>query len=315
MEDKINLQINEIKPVLDESEKKLNDRKLNDKETVEGLEDLNQFVQEFINEQALYCITVIKSATKSGTEKMDCVDWILRNIEFASPKLVSLFIKTANTIKDTPDPAKTTLYFSEHTSEIIVSFSRLLNESIAAHKSDNLREMLPSYLSLLEIVLNSAFNRKLSKENYVQNMLIEIITDSKGFDKDTRQMASNCFALMSLEENVVNQAIVNDEFAPWIAFSVSGIGSELLESKSILMIILACSKSNFVTNKLLVHNEELAKELISLLNSSKSINEILELNLEILHQLTVQEKILNTLEPPRIIEVIIEISSEVPVEK
>ena len=45
-----------------------------------------EFIQEFVNEIALNSITIVKSNVKDCTHKMDAIDWILRNIEFISPK-------------------------------------------------------------------------------------------------------------------------------------------------------------------------------------------------------------------------------------
>ena len=42
--------------------------------------------QQFINEIALNCITIAKSENKTSTDKMDAVDWLVRNQDFVSPK-------------------------------------------------------------------------------------------------------------------------------------------------------------------------------------------------------------------------------------
>ena len=54
--------------------------------------EIFEFVQEFVNEEAMNCIRIIDSKQKTPTQKMDSIDWILRNNEFIAPKLYSNFV-------------------------------------------------------------------------------------------------------------------------------------------------------------------------------------------------------------------------------
>lgn len=45
-----------------------------------------EFIQEYVNEQAVNCINLIHSKERDATCKFDQVDWILRNLEFVTPK-------------------------------------------------------------------------------------------------------------------------------------------------------------------------------------------------------------------------------------
>lgn len=53
---------------------------------VSETEEIVQFMQEFANEFASNCITIIKSTSKSCDKKMDSIDFIARNLEFISQR-------------------------------------------------------------------------------------------------------------------------------------------------------------------------------------------------------------------------------------
>ena len=49
------------------------------------------FFQQFINEICLNCITIVKNINRTATEKMDCIDWVVRNVEFFSDRYFLFF--------------------------------------------------------------------------------------------------------------------------------------------------------------------------------------------------------------------------------
>ena len=59
-----------------------NDRKFKMKE----LDEIQAFIQQFVNEAAVNCIYLVQSNLISTREKYTNVDWMLRNAEFVSKK-------------------------------------------------------------------------------------------------------------------------------------------------------------------------------------------------------------------------------------
>ena len=50
------------------------------------LDEIQAFIQQFVNEAAVNCIYLVQSNLISTREKYSHVDWMLRNAEFVSKK-------------------------------------------------------------------------------------------------------------------------------------------------------------------------------------------------------------------------------------
>ena len=61
-----------------------------------------EFVQQFVNEEAMNQMRVMKNDRKSTTQKMDAVDWFARNIEFVDKKIVNRFVTVCTEIRSDP---------------------------------------------------------------------------------------------------------------------------------------------------------------------------------------------------------------------
>jgi hypothetical protein len=48
---------------------------------------IQDFIQEYVNEQGMHYIRRMYNLSTTPTEMMDGADWFIRNIEFVSPKL------------------------------------------------------------------------------------------------------------------------------------------------------------------------------------------------------------------------------------
>jgi hypothetical protein len=76
------------------------------------VEEVESFMKEFVNEQALHSITVLKDQLSlTCTQKMDSIDWMVRNIEFVSPKIFINMIKICKEIFTAKNKSTTSLYF------------------------------------------------------------------------------------------------------------------------------------------------------------------------------------------------------------
>jgi len=86
-------------------------KKMMDKEN----EDIVRFLQEFVDERALHCITILKDQNYySCTKKMDCIDWMVRNIEFVSPKIFKNMLEVCKNIYFAKNRSTTSLFFDQH---------------------------------------------------------------------------------------------------------------------------------------------------------------------------------------------------------
>ena len=114
---------------------------------------------------------------------------------------------------------------------------------------------------------------------------------------------------------MIANCIGNSNFIAWIAFSLERIGSKLGQAKTVLQIFKACANNTHATNTLLNENPELPNALISMLNQTKSVNTLLETNLDIMYLISIQSKVLELIKPSSQIETIIELANEVPIVK
>lgn len=245
-------------------------------------EQVTRYIQEFVNEEAFHAITIIKSQIKTCTEKMDCFDWVLRNIEFISPKLVKQFLQTCHEIHDKTNSEKTSLFFSTHQSELMKNFKRLVQECIDPN-NQGLIELLPVYLELLEVALFSDYNRDLSYSQNIHEHLIGIFTNASDYDKKTRDQATRCFAILSKKETVIIKCIKDQKFCEWISFALSNIPANALpKSKGIFEVLKASAKSTIVTSVLIEYNPNLPNEVFLMMNKTKSANDLLELNIDVI---------------------------------
>lgn len=136
-------------------------------------------MQEFVNEEAMNCIRIIDSKQKTPTQKMDAIDWILRNNEFISPKLYSNFVQRCYELYNKSSTSQSSFFFIEHTSDILISFKKLIEESTGSYQGQGAKELLNKYLEMLSIALFSQFNVEQAIKLGIHLDLIQIITDLK----------------------------------------------------------------------------------------------------------------------------------------
>jgi hypothetical protein len=111
------------------------------------------------------CIYSIRSELKSTTQKMDCIDWLGRNLEFISLKLFDKFVKVCIELKNDVkhSEAKISLYDSPHSSGVLFSLRRLIVQTQDTSVPIAVKKHLPQYLRLLEIAL---FNKKNAEKGH-----------------------------------------------------------------------------------------------------------------------------------------------------
>ena len=150
------------------------------------------FMQEFVNEMASNCIYSIKNPNKLATEKMDCIDFMVRNIEFVSAKLFDLFEETCFDLFKIKNSPVSNFYHSVHKSNINDTLVRIF-ESIGNSNMDGAaKKWMPRYLEVSEIVLLSKFNQNALFEMNFHKILINLVLANEG--QKTRDLSITCIS-------------------------------------------------------------------------------------------------------------------------
>jgi hypothetical protein len=131
-------------------------------------------VQEFINETAMNCLYTITSEEKSVTDKMDALDWLVRDMEFISKNINTNVAKKCETLYQSPNNGDSLINQGPHASQINNTIKRLISDC-SNFQETNLIKFLPKYLDYLEIILGSQYNQEKIQELGLHFVLIKII--------------------------------------------------------------------------------------------------------------------------------------------
>ena len=277
-------------------------------------EHVFDFIQEFVNEIASNQIATVKSAKKGPTDKMDALDWMVRNIEFLSEKLYANFIKVCREIFEKNSPEKTSMYFSAHGSDVLISLRKVILESIDANVVPGIKKLLPSYLEALEIALLNEYNQERAVEQGIHDILILIITSDKIEDGVTLR-AEKCISILLAKENLINKCVGKPEFVKWVAGCLKKKTSDISLTESRLNILSIAFKSTPVSERVLKENVSLANEVIKQLRSSKASNSVLDANVQAFFNFSLCTPLLDYVTPPELLENVIDVANEVPVNR
>jgi hypothetical protein len=89
------------------------------------------FFQEFVNEQGLFKTRILNFTDISTREKMDAIEWVVRNIEFISPKIIEGIIDLYKEILSVPNsPLKQSLTTTKHCSDIVAIIIKYIQENV-----------------------------------------------------------------------------------------------------------------------------------------------------------------------------------------
>lgn len=164
------------------------------------IKSLHSFVKEFIHEEALEKIELLKNLNKSPTEKFDSLDWFIRNAIFVESNLYDRLLETCyqefermsmkSGLKD-----HSSFLSKEHSSSILSTLKRVLNNSMNNKSDESSLKLIPNYLNIVEIVLLSTFNRDQSAKINLGNLLLSLSLDEESFGKETSNLALSCLSL------------------------------------------------------------------------------------------------------------------------
>lgn len=267
-------------------------------------EHIFEFIQEFVNEIAMNNIAIIKSAKKGSTDKMDTLDWMVRNIEFVSPKIYANYIKVCHDIYEKNNPEKTSMYFSAHGSDVLQSLKKLITETIDPNAMSGIKKLLPSYLEAMEIGLLNEYNQEKAVETGIHDMMISIVTD-EDVDEGVSLRAEKCISILMTKDNLINKCIGKTNFVKWLANSLKKKSSDIILTESRLNILSMAFKSTPVTEVMLKHNINLPNEVIRQLRSSKASNAVLDANSAAFYSFSLCTTLLDYVTPPEQLDPII----------
>jgi hypothetical protein len=234
-------------------------------------EHLFSFMQEYVNEEAMQCLTVIKSHKKTTTEKYDALDWMVRNIEFVSPKIYTSLLKACKDAyeKGPEDQFFRTFFAQAHGSEIIATLRRLVLESLEASNEDPIRSFLINYVEGLEVVLFNNYNQEKSIEMSLHEILITILTEEV-ISEEVSLLSERCLSILLSQNNLILKCIHKGAFVRWIAncLKKKTIDLNLIESR--LKILGIAFNSVPVAELILKQNPLLIKELFELIKITQT---------------------------------------------
>ncbi len=277
-------------------------------------EHIFEFIREFVNEIAMNQISIIKSAKKGSTDKMDSLDWMVRNIEFVSPKIFSNYIKICHEIYEKNNPEKSSLYSMAHSSDVLISLKKLILETIEPNAVAGIKKLLPNYLEALEVALLNEFNQERGVEMNMHDVLISIITE-EDIDEAVSLRAEKCMSILLAKDNLIHKCISKNVFVKWIANCLKKKASDIILVESRLNILSMAFKSTPVTEMVLKNNISLPNELIKQLRTSKASNAVLDANVTAFYNFSTCTSLLDYVTPPELLEIVIDIANEVPVNR
>jgi hypothetical protein len=276
-------------------------------------EHIFEFIQEYVNEIAMNQIGIVKSTKRGSTEKMDALDWMVRNIEFISPSIFNSFKKTCHEIYEKNNPEKTTMYLSAHSSDVLLSLRKLILDAIEPNANEMVKGYLPNYLEALEIALLNEYNQERGVEIGIHDIMITVITGE--VDEGVSLRAEKCMSILLAKDTLIQKCIGKTVFVKWLANCLRKKSSDIILAESRLNILAMAFKSTPVTENILKHNNNLANEVIKQLRSSKASNAVLEANVQAFYNFSTCSTLLDYVTPPEILETVIEIANEVPINK
>ena len=245
-------------------------------------EEIVQFIQEFVDEKALHCITILQDLVNfSCTKKMSAIDWMIRNIEFVSPKLYKNMISVCKQIYISKNNSTTSLFFDQHQSNILETMQRLILETQTSNNAKGIQSLLPQYLSALEILLMSEYNQEIAMKLEYQDLLMGILNRPDLVLAD-KYKCLDCFALICMKGNFINKCIRNKDFAVFVANLINNLPQDIKATKSIYTIMKQCFISNVVTGIIVSNNQTIGTNLVKALTLSRNDVEVLSVHLEVI---------------------------------
>lgn len=274
-----------------------------------------EFIQEYVNEIAMNYIYNIKAHDKSSTEKMESIDWMVRNIEFISENISNSFLKVCHDIrKDKHSEIKNMLYESPHVSQINYTIKRLISDAIVSTGgSVNLHRQLPKYLDYLEVIQFSDYNNECLQNYDMQEVLTkQIITLYDTNKKDEiYHGAIKALSFILGKGTFVMSSCQNPDFIRWLSTCVHRYAGKPNDIEFICQILEYCFRNSSTGEMLIKASQTLPSDLIDLTNVTREGDDnVLQMNMKVLLNFSECGDLLDYQNPADKIEVLINLANE-----
>ena len=113
----------------------------------------------------------------------------------------------------------------------------------------------------------------------------------------------------------MNKIINRKEFSEWIAFSLDFTNSDVTSYHQKIKVLVQAFKSSVVAEVLLDQNQDLPRQLASLLKKTRIEQDVLLDNLRAFKGFAQHKKLHHLLIPAEEIEVLIKLAAEMPLDK
>jgi len=219
---------------------------------------------EFIGEEALFRTSVIRSPSRGATDKMDSLDWFARNIDFIPHKYFEGMLRVSYQVYTESINMRNSFFFQDHSSDVMISLRRLINETQSSKASPHIKRMLDKYLEILSILNLSSVNLKRGVDLNLSEALSLIIRRNK-IGSQTNALGQNCLMQFCTDPKTVQKLIQSTSFSKWIS---NIIGSSTLEKDpaqyyNIFKILASFVSQLSIAKKLLEYNPNFPKEMIT----------------------------------------------------
>lgn len=270
-----------------------------------------EFIQQFVNEEAINQMRIMKNDKKSTTQKMDAVDWYSRNIEFVDKKILNRFIAVCNELRSDPKniDMKLKLLKGQHDSLVLKNLRRLIIETQDVNADEATNLQLPFYLRLLDIALFNDTCATQAQELSIDILMLNIITDSVGdnqsqsknaslkssaksitqrpkIDEMSKNLAKSCLnSILEVSVSSLGKIAQSQFFIQWISHSLDdGLKLQSVNRDSWIStfnIIKHCFRSTEIAQNCLKQNGTFINDLIRVTRDSIIDEDVLELNLKV----------------------------------
>ena len=273
---------------------------------------MTSFVNDIGNKQALECIEKMKDNEISLDDKMDSLEWMVKNIRFISDNLTSTIIKLCQDMHKKGRSSKeyNILFKTKHNSPINSTLKKVLAEAIANREHESYTRCLHNQMDLLEIQLFSEFNLERCATLEVHVQLLGVIVEDTS-NKIIRLQAQRNLALMFRKASVVRLTIKNVSFANILAYCAKDYkGSPHSIMFKLKMLSLALTLPD-ICDFIIRLNNDIPVQLIDIIEITRNNREALGDNLSVIKHYSENVALLDYFKPVDKVIILVELYKEV----
>lgn len=294
-----------------------------DKNTVRNLiaqeaKNMLEFFQEFVNEHAINCITIIKSKLRTATEKFDRIDWMMRNVEFFSDNMFDNFVKICHDLRNSKD-LNANMYKVDNNSDIMSNIKKLIEKNGNYESNSHVL----AYLRVLEIGFFSKFNKQTGLDIKIHESICSILVTTP-INSEISIQAQVCINMIASEEMMATKMMAKASFAKWISLSFKEAANytDIRFTSGLFILVDQILKDSSATEALVHSNSDIGIDLINCLRGANDDTNYMEIKLKVnyflikaIKSFSYWSNYLDLIKPPEIIEKIIDIYERTKIDK